>query len=307
MSNVLEHVPGYRIKTVASMTGLSTHVIRKWEQRYHLLQPHREANTYRIYTEEDIQLLLYVKTQLAQGESIGQLSQSGEQALKRSMQETPLNLSNIPMDYQRETLHIIQAARRQQIDVIQQILTGWVTQEGLEHTLEMVLFPLLRLIGELWHEGGISISGEHHVTRCIRQHLVTGLRAGSQHGQPQALLACVPGEYHEVGALTAAFLLQNRGWQITYLGPNVPFEVLQMALRRTQAALIIMSCTTDPGPERGRQWCETIAQRLAPFSQVMVGGAGFSGYSDLLAQHEILYLRQMKDVKSLDPNEWTPQ
>ena len=50
---------GYRIKSVAKFTGLSTHAIRKWEERYQLLTPVRSENGYRLYFEDDIQLLMY--------------------------------------------------------------------------------------------------------------------------------------------------------------------------------------------------------------------------------------------------------
>lgn len=304
MSNVLEQTPGYRIKTVASVTGLSTHVIRKWEERYHLLNPHRESNSYRVYTEEDIQLLLYVKAQLAQGESIGQLSQAGEQNLKRCMQETSLNLSSIPLDYQNGAEQVIHAARNQDLDVIQHILGNWITHEGLEKTLERILFPLLRLIGELWHQGEISISGEQSVTRVVRQHLVTALRTGNQCGQAQALIACMPGEYHEVAPLTAAFLLQNRGWQVTYLGANVSFEVMQLALRRARPDLMILSCTTEPELKVGQRWVQTLVQQFQPHCPVMVGGPGFSGYGDVWGQYKVRYLKQMREVITLDPKKW---
>ncbi|MGD9851781.1 MAG: MerR family transcriptional regulator [Nitrospirales bacterium] len=301
MSNLLNQIAGLRIKAVASMTGLSTHVIRKWEERYDLLHPRRESNAYRIYTEEEIQLLLYVKSQLAQGESIGELSQAGIRALRRSMKEDPISLSGIPQDYQEETLRIVQSAQVRDVEVIQRILTEWITPMGLEQALDTILFPVLRLIGELWHEGRISISSEHAVTRLIRQHLVTALRSDSPSGQAHAIIACAPGEYHEIAPLTAAFLLQNRGWQTIYLGSNVAFDVLALALRRSHANLMILSCTTEPGRKIEEQWLKTLRKRFQPHCQVMVGGAGFSAYTDLLTQYEIAPLRHMRDVTKLDP------
>lgn len=301
MSNPIDQIAGFRIKSVASMTGLSTHVIRKWEERYELLHPRREANDYRMYTEEDIQLLLYVKSRLAQGESIGELSQAGIRDVRRSMQQAPISLSGIPPAYQQDTRHIIHSAQTRQVEVIQRILTEWITRTGLEQALERIVFPVLRLIGELWHNGRISISGEHAVTRVIRQHLVAALRAGRPVGQARAIIACVPGEYHEIAPLTAAFLLQNRGWQTMYLGSNVSFDLLDLALRRSQANLMILSCTTEPGSTIGQGWLKTAGQRFQPRCHVMVGGSGFAGYTDHLAQYGIAHIKHMRDVTKLDP------
>ena len=73
MSNTNGHQQRYRIKSVANITGLSTHALRKWEERYDLIYPIRTTNGYRTFSEEDIQLLLFIKTKLKDGESIGQV------------------------------------------------------------------------------------------------------------------------------------------------------------------------------------------------------------------------------------------
>ncbi len=99
MSNQPEQAQKFRIKSVANTTGLSTHVIRKWEERYQLLHPQRGPNGYRLFTDDDMQLLLYLKSQLDHGESIGQLAQAGEDNLRHSMQNVPMNLSGIPRIY----------------------------------------------------------------------------------------------------------------------------------------------------------------------------------------------------------------
>ena len=60
----------YFIQQVSDMTGLSKQVIRKWEERYNLVQPKRLENGYRIYSEVDINSLLSVKTLSGQGHSV---------------------------------------------------------------------------------------------------------------------------------------------------------------------------------------------------------------------------------------------
>ena len=47
----------YTIQQVAEMTGLSKQVIRKWEDRYSIIQPERLENGYRIYSREEVALL----------------------------------------------------------------------------------------------------------------------------------------------------------------------------------------------------------------------------------------------------------
>ncbi|MDH5562606.1 MAG: MerR family transcriptional regulator [Nitrospirota bacterium] len=300
MSNQLHQAPAYRIKTVASMTGLSTHVIRKWEERYHLVHPQRGPNGYRTYREDDIQFLLYLKSQLTNGETIGQLSQIGETHLRQAMKDLSSHFASLPNQFQSDARRIIHAAQNQDYDSIHRSIAGWILQLGLEEAMGGILFPLLRFIGELWHQGRISNSAENSVSRIIRQQLIEQLQKDWSNGPDQALIACVPGDSHEIAPLTATLLLQKRGWQATYLGPNVSFEVLQMALRRRHPDLMILSSTTEPDFQTGQSWIESIVHLFQPHCRVMAGGAGFRGLSDLLAKNGIPYLKQVKEVTTLD-------
>ena len=63
----------YNITQVSEITGLSKQVIRKWEERYQLVQPKRLENGHRVYSEHDLQLLLKVQNLSQQGYSIKQL------------------------------------------------------------------------------------------------------------------------------------------------------------------------------------------------------------------------------------------
>jgi DNA-binding transcriptional MerR regulator len=301
MSNQIDHTPAYRIKTVASMTGLSTHVIRKWEERYHLIHPQRGPNGYRTFTEEDVQFLLYLKSQLTNGETIGQLAESREAHLRQAMQAMSYNCPNLPNQFQAEGRKVLQAAQTHDDDAIQRTIASWILQLGLEHAMEIIFFPLLRQIGDLWHQGKISISSENSVSRIIRLQLINALGKDSSRDKEQALIACVPWDSHEIAPLTATLLLQKRGWQATYLGPNVSFEVLQMALRRRQPDLMILSSTTEPDFQTGQSWIENMAHTFQPKCRVIAGGAGFRAFSDLLAKNGITYLKQVKEVRTLDP------
>ncbi|MDH5427094.1 MAG: MerR family transcriptional regulator [Nitrospirota bacterium] len=300
MSNQLNHSPAYRIKTVASMTGLSTHVIRKWEERYHLVHPQRGPNGYRLFTEDDVQFLLYLKTQLTHGETIGQLAESGESQLRQTMKDISYNFSSLPNQFQPEARHLIHAALNQDNEAIQRIIANWILQLGLEEAILDILFPLLRSIGELWHQGGISISAENRVSRMMRQQLINALRQDSSMGQEQALIACVPGDYHEIAPLTATLLLQKRGWRATYLGPNVSVEILELALRRRQPDFLILSSATEPDVQTGQAWIETMVHLFQPHCRVIAGGAGFRTLSDDLTNNGIPYLKHVNEVTTLD-------
>src|SRR5699024_4835398 len=80
--------PTYTIKQVADQTGLSRQVLRKWEERYDIVIPHRLDNGYRIYHDDDIRLFLLMKRYAEDGFA---LSQAAEMAKSQKKTDMPSN------------------------------------------------------------------------------------------------------------------------------------------------------------------------------------------------------------------------
>src|SRR5918998_6241180 len=78
----------HRIHRVAKLTGLSKHVVRVWERRYGLVKPVRSANRYRLYTDDDVALLRFLKDEVAHGQAIGALAVEGRDSLLQRMRAT---------------------------------------------------------------------------------------------------------------------------------------------------------------------------------------------------------------------------
>ena len=62
----------YRIKTVAARTGVRAETLRVWERRYGLVSPQRSETGYRLYSEDDIEILGRVKDWVDSGLSVGE-------------------------------------------------------------------------------------------------------------------------------------------------------------------------------------------------------------------------------------------
>ena len=75
--------PSYTIKAVQNRTGIKPVTLRAWERRYDLLQPTRMSNGYRLYSEYDVQLLLWVQRRLDSGASISQVVHQFKQEVEK--------------------------------------------------------------------------------------------------------------------------------------------------------------------------------------------------------------------------------
>lgn len=68
--------PGsYQIGAVCNLTGISHHVLRVWEKRYSVVQPERQPNGRRLYSESDVRKLSLLKSLVDRGHGIGSIAQ----------------------------------------------------------------------------------------------------------------------------------------------------------------------------------------------------------------------------------------
>lgn len=308
MSSILTRGPGYGIKHLAAMTGLSRHVLRKWEQRYNLLSPQRAKNGYRVYTPEELQLAFFLKHQLTTIASIGQLAQRGRDALIHEMNAGFIEVHPVIQEAQPQARELIRSARRSDRTAVDRAITLLIQQWGFDRALIAVFFPVLHIIGELWHQGRISIEGEHLVSQTIQRLLSHQLRSAPQSPEtdyPQALVACVPHDFHEIGAMSAVRFLRHGGWNVTYLGPNVSIDVVRLACRRRRRELVLFSCVIELASADMNDLINDIVRELLPLTTVFMGGRGADRYKDRLEQKGVRYIDDVERVKELKPRSRT--
>jgi MerR family transcriptional regulator, light-induced transcriptional regulator len=58
------------------------------------------------------------------------------------------------------------------------------------------------------------------------------------------LAACPPGETHDFSLLMLAFILRRHGWEVVYLGANVPLSRLDSTLQQTAPRLVLSVAQT---------------------------------------------------------------
>ena len=112
---------------------------------------------------------------------------------------------------------------------------------SLETVMQQVLLPYLHVLGNRWASGEISVAQEHFASSLIRGRLL-GLARGWGAGRAQALLlACPPGEEHDLGLIMFGIAAWRRGWRIVYLGQDTPIETIAQAVDAVDPALVVLA------------------------------------------------------------------
>jgi methanogenic corrinoid protein MtbC1 len=244
-----------------------------WEKRYRLFKPQRAGNRYREFDDEDVQLLLYLRQQIEQGRAIGELAGEGRTALLRQMASSGSPQGQRQQELSalsKELLAYVQHFDKQQLEAR---LAACGVFYPFATVLTAVLTPLMHALGERWAAGEASIASGHFATAVVKQRLLSMLQATAMPPDlPVLLCACPAGEYHELGLLTFAYIMQQEGWQVYYLGPDLPVSSLREACQQVQPALVALSLTYSADPTSRLEVVQEIDACIASTYPTCIGG-----------------------------------
>ena len=125
-------------------------------------------------------------------------------------------------------------------------------------------------LGDRWSAGLASVGQEHFATNVIRGRLLGLARDWGQGGGPLALLACPPGELHDLGLICFGLALRARGWRIAFLGADTPIDTLLRTADDLHPDLVVLTATT---PQRFTR-IRAELRELSKVTRLAVASAG---------------------------------
>lgn len=252
---------GLNISALARRTGVAPDTLRKWEQRYAILRPHRTVGGQRRYTQADVARVEWLRARLAEGYRIGE-------AAALLGDETTAVTSG--PDELREA--ILAAAERGDGEAAGWLLDQCFAVHSLSDALTDVVAPLLQDVGDAWESGRFSVAQEHLVSVAVRSRLDRFLADARGSVRGVAILACAPGEQHELGLLMVAVMMRADGWQVGYLGPNTP---LADAIDLAQAVgARVLGLSVGMAERVGELETELATRKLPHGLALVLGGRG---------------------------------
>ncbi|MFF0270925.1 MerR family transcriptional regulator [Kribbella sp. NPDC004536] len=239
-------VPGaLRIGALSKRAGVSEHVLRAWETRYGLLSPTRSAGGFRLYSEHDVRRVQRMRAYLADGLSAAEAARA-VLSESRGTLRTP-----VPDPVAVRTATVGAAASLQvALDDLDERAAHVVLDElfatlTIEAVIRDVLIPYLHDLGVRWSRGEVTVGQEHFASNVVRSRLAALSRGWGSGAGPKALLACPPGELHDIALLSFGLVLRRIGWRVVFLGADSPMSDIE----RTTAVLepdLVMLAASDP-------------------------------------------------------------
>jgi DNA-binding transcriptional MerR regulator len=258
-----------RIGELSRRVGVSDHVLRAWERRYGLLQPARSPGGYRLYSDADERRIRRMQAHLARGLSA---AEAARVALSEERTQTSPDISGAA---DGENFASSAQALAQSLDefdeegaqaALDRLLAGFT----VEAVLRDAVMPYLHALGEGWEQGKVSVAVEHFASNLLRGRLAAFARGwGLGHG-PLAILACAPGEQHDIALIAFGIVLHRHGWRVEYLGADTPIDDLTRMASEVRADLAVLAAVT---PERFDGLTSHLS-RLAHIVPLAIAGAG---------------------------------
>ena len=257
-----------RIGELSRRVGVSPELLRAWETRYGIVRPQRSAGGLRLYSEADERRVRLMRERMAAG-----LSAAEAARLAQLEDDTPAGVVELSQ-LVRELAGSFDALDEPAAQAALDRLFG---SYSLESALAQVILPFLRRIGERWAAAELSVAHEHFATNVVGGRLRALARGWGQGVGPRAMLACPPGEQHELGLLCFGLLLRDRGWRIAYLGAATPPEDIAAALEELPSAAVVLAATTPQPFVEAREGISALAEALGAellADDVVRGAAG---------------------------------
>lgn len=247
-------IPAFNLKVVIRQTGLKADTLRAWERRYGLPKPGRSAGKHRLYSQRDIDTIKWLKARQGEGMSISNavelwlnLEAEGGDPLLMTEYGSPSTAAAPVLPTGGRGLEELKASWVSACSAFDESASARILSEAFAlYAVEEVCLRLIlngmRQVGQGWYEGDVAVEQEHFASAIAKRQLAALVSAAPAPTRTEKILVgAAPGELHDLALLMITVLLRRRGWDVIYLGANVPLESYRAVLDPSRFALAIIS------------------------------------------------------------------
>jgi methanogenic corrinoid protein MtbC1 len=240
---------------------VSAELLRAWEQRYGLLRPERSSGGFRLYSPADEARVHRMTALIASGVS-------ASEAAARATKDEPVTLGGAATDELARELR--SALDRFDAEGAHDALDRLLATVSVEAAIAEVLVPMLHELGERWEMGEATVGQEHFASNLVRGRLLGIARGWANGSGPAFVLACPPGEEHDLGLMMFGIALARRGARVIFLGADTPVDTIAETVRELEPQAVVIAVARSVPLAASAGELKAMARDIA----VYVGGPG---------------------------------
>ncbi|MGM1060987.1 MerR family transcriptional regulator [Saccharothrix sp. Mg75] len=240
------------VAAVARRLGVAPATLRTWDRRYGLGPGDHTTGRHRKYGPHDVARLELMRRALQRGASS---AEAAEYALTGAAPTGPAPTAPAPgrpvasaagpglrlRGANRRARGVGRAVLALDSAAAQTLLADAVEADGVVATWNEVVRPVMAAVAARRERSGQGVEVAHLLEECVRAALVraTPIVTEPRNHRP-VLLACAPGERHDLPLHPLVAELSRRGVGVRHLGAALPLDALVAAVRRTAPAAVVV-------------------------------------------------------------------
>lgn len=273
----------FSISELQQFSGIKSHTIRVWEQRYNALNPTRSDGNTRYYDNTQLRRLLNIVSLMESDYKVSELCSMTDEMLFKLLEGKQKDSQSSVGTNEYFISQLIAAATSFDETHFEKIFSNCVLRLGMRNTYVNVIYPLLNRIGIMWSIGTISPAYEHFSSNIIKQKLFSAIDSlpPAKSSRNVWLLFLPENEFHEIGLLFSHYLIRQAGKKVIYLGSNVPFETLLDVVEKTTPGHFLFFLVHHDTPENSQDYIDSLKKY---FGKIKIH---FSGNEKLISKLKI--------------------
>ena len=280
----------YPIRVVTKITGLTADQIRKWEERYSILNINRSKKGSRRFTDKDLELLQL----MVQAKNLGfSLHEIGELNLKElrlmvdNFEGTSANVTYPELEQLSDVTKVyfdicIDSLREYNISKMERAIYDVAMELGAVYVIHKFMVPFIKHVGRLWKNNKISKPQERFANAVIKNYL-ENYRSSFKNfnaDNPTALIATPKGQRAELGCLVNSCLSVAAGWNNVYLGTDLSSSDLVQAVIESKSSCLVLSVLYPLDDNSLCTELERIRSGIGDDIAIVINGKKSSVYAD---------------------------
>ena len=268
------------IRAVVARTGLNPDTIRAWERRYRAIRPARSEGGTRQFSEEDVTRLLCLRDLRERGfglQTLAQLPTSELALMRRGGKSSKDTVAESPRPQASQPP--LTGEQQAYLDTIEDLDSSAALQrlhemsEGVGN-LQLIMgvaIPIMWEVGRRWREGTLGTAPEHLVRTHLKSLMTSRFeQIPTPEGARRLLFTTPAGQLHEFGILAGSVLAKEAGFDVLYLGPDLPTEEIIWSVARSNADVLVLSVVQQMDEDQMRQM-ERLVDTVSPNVPVWIG------------------------------------
>lgn len=268
----------YNIKAVSKLLDMPTVTIRSWETRYQAITPERTDSGHRVYTEENLNDLKWLKKQIHEnGLNISQAvnllkTKKAEETMTEFMPDS--NGDESDQRFKKQIDELYAAVFELEADKCNRLLDLYFSQFNYHTVFFSIVVPLMYKVGTEWERGNLHVVKEHMISNIILHRSIRFFSVfETSPSLPRVMAICPQGEQHQLGLILFTLFLREKHYPVYYIGADTPLEGLPELVKEKDIGILAISTSRQTDEELVNKYVDTVCQ-LNPSLKCLVGGLG---------------------------------